>query len=58
MDKKKTNRREVISDTLMILGGITVSVGLGMVDVAAGVIAGGVLAMVFGWLIARGGDEV
>lgn len=57
MDKKKTNRREVISDSLMILGGITVSVGLSMVHVAAGVIAGGVLAMVFGWLIARGGGD-
>lgn len=57
MDKNKNNRREVISDVLMIIGGITVSVGLSMVHVAAGVIAGGVLSMVFGWLIARGGGD-
>lgn len=57
MDKNKSNRREVISDVLMIVGGITVSVGLSMVHVAAGVIAGGVLSMVFGWLIARGGGD-
>lgn len=57
MDKKKNNRREVISDALLIGGGAAVSVGVGMFHIAAGVIVGGLMAIAFGWLIAQGGDE-
>lgn len=57
MEKKtKHNRyREMISDSLLVGGGTAVSIGVGMVCTAAGIIVGGVLAMVFGWLIAVGG---
>lgn len=57
MDKKKHRRREIISDGLLIGGGIAVSVGVGLLHIAAGIIAGGVLAILYGWLIANGGDE-
>lgn len=57
MDKKKNNRREVISDCLLIGGGISVSVGVGLLHIAAGIIAGGVLAILYGWLIAKGGED-
>lgn len=50
-------KREIISDTLLATGGVAVSVGVGMLHVAAGIIVAGVLAMVFGWLIAQGGDD-
>lgn len=53
---KKKNRREVISDCLMVGGGVAVSVGVGLFHIAAGIIVGGALAMVFGWLVAQGGD--
>ena len=56
MDENKKDRCEAVSDALMVVGGIAVSIGLGMLHVAAGIIAGGILAMVFGWLIGRGGD--
>lgn len=55
MEEIKKDRREAISDSLMVVGGVAVSVGLGILHVAAGIIAGGILAMVFGWLIGRGG---
>lgn len=57
MDKNNHNRWEIISDSLLVAGGIAVSVGVGLLHIAAGVIVGGALAMVFGWLIGRGGDE-
>ena len=56
MKEKKRNGREIISDVLLVAGGTAVSIGAGMVYIAAGVIVGGVLAMAFGWLIALGGD--
>ena len=56
MKEKKRNGREIISDVLLISGGTAVSIGAGMVHLAAGLIVGGVLAMAFGWLIALGGD--
>lgn len=57
MDKNKHNRREIISDSLLVAGGIAVSLGVGLLHIAAGIIVGGALAMAFGWLIGRGGDE-
>lgn len=54
---KKKNRREIVSDCLMVGGGLAASVGVGLLNVAAGIIVGGVLAMIFGWLVAQGGDE-
>lgn len=57
MKSNKSNRQERISDALMVTGGIFVSVGVGLLHIAAGIIVGGALAMVFGWLIGRGGDS-
>lgn len=56
MDKKKHNRREVISDCLLVAGGTAVSIGVGLLHIAAGIIAGGVMAIIYGWLIAKGGE--
>lgn len=57
MEKKaKHNRyREMISDFLLVGGGTAVSIGVGMICTAAGIIVGGILAMGYGWLIAVGG---
>lgn len=57
MDKNKHNRQEIISDILMIAGGVAVSVGVGLLHIAAGIIVGGALAMAFGWMIGMGGDD-
>lgn len=57
MEKNKYHRREIVSDILMIAGSIAVSVGVGLLHIAAGIIVGGALAMAFGWLIGRGGDD-
>lgn len=56
MKEKKRNGREVISDVLLVAGGTAVSIGAGVLHIAAGLIVGGLLAMAFGWLIALGGD--
>lgn len=56
MNKNNHNRRELVSDTLMIVGAGAVSVGVGLLHIAAGIIVGGALAMFYGWLICRGGD--
>ena len=57
MKEKKRKGREVISDVLLVAGGSAVSIGAGVIHIAAGLIVAGVLAMVFGWLIALGGDS-
>ena len=57
MDKNKHNRRGIISDSLLAVGGIAVSVGVGLLHIAAGIIVGGALAIAYGWLIGIGGDE-
>lgn len=57
MEESKKKRQELISDCLMVAGGITVSIGVGLLHIAAGIIVGGALAMVFGWLIGKGGDD-
>lgn len=57
MKDKKRKGREVISDVLLVAGGSAVSIGAGVIHIAAGLIVGGVLAMAFGWLIALGGDS-
>ena len=51
---KKT--REILSDCLMIGGAVTMSCGVALIDLASGIIVGGVLAIVYGWLIGKGGD--
>ena len=58
--EKKTDeyrRREILSDCLLTGGGLAVSVGLGLLHIAAGIIAGGAFAIFYGWLIAQGGDK-
>lgn len=59
MDDKEieTRRREKISDCLLVGGGVAVSLGLGLLHIAAGVIAGGFFAIAYGWLIAQGGGK-
>ena len=44
-----------LPDALMVAGAGAVSAGAGMVYQPAGWIAGGVFALVAGWLTARGG---
>lgn len=56
MKEKKRNGREILSDVLLVAGGTAVSIGAGVIHMAAGLIVGGLLAMAFGWLIALGGD--
>lgn len=53
---KSNKKREIISDCLMVCGGIAVSIGVGLIYLSAGVIVGGVLAIAYGWLVGRGGD--
>lgn len=53
---KKHRWREILSDCLMVGGGAAVSFGIGLLHIAAGIIAGGVLAIVYGLLIGMGGD--
>lgn len=60
MKKKNLSERrirEVLSDSLLIAGGAAVSVGMGLLHIAAGVITGGIIAILFGWLIGQGGTE-
>lgn len=59
MDDKKDGirRREKLSDCLLVGGAIAVSVGIGLFHIAAGIIAGGALAILYGWLISQGGDQ-
>lgn len=59
MDEKKneTRRREKLSDGLLVGGAVAVSLGISLFHIAAGIIAGGILAIIYGWLIARGGDD-
>ena len=56
MKKKKRNRREFISDVLLVAGGAAVIIGAGVIHFAAGLIVGGLLAMGLGWLVDLGGD--
>ena len=56
MKEKKQNGREILSDVLLVAGGTAVSIGAGVIHIAAGLIVGGLLAMAFGWLIGLGGD--
>lgn len=58
MDKeKKPDRRELISDCLMLGGGLLLSIGAGISSVVAGLIVGGVVLMIYGILVAVGGDK-
>lgn len=57
MDKNKHNPRGIISDSLLVAGGIAVSVGVCLLHIAAGIIVGGALAIAYGWLVGIGGDE-
>lgn len=55
-DRNKKPRREIASDCLLIGGGVAVSIGIGLLHFAAGIISGGVIAIVYGLLIGIGGD--
>lgn len=56
MKSNKPRPREIVSDCLMTVGAIAVSIGIGLIHIASGIIAGGVLAVLYGWLIAKGCD--
>lgn len=56
MKEKKRRRREIASDVLLVAGGSAISIGAGVIHIAAGLIVGGVMAIAFGWLISLGGD--
>lgn len=57
-DKKdKIMRREKFSDCLLVGGAVVVSVGIGLFHIAAGIIAIGGFAILYGWLISQGGDQ-
>ncbi len=57
MKPNKPDKREVISDCLMVAGGVLLSVGAGVVNAAAGLIVAGLVAICFGILVAAGGDN-
>ena len=46
--------RSILPDVLMISGAGAISAGAGMVYPPAGWVVGGILAIVGGWLMARG----
>ena len=50
-------KREALSDCLMVGGAAAVSCGVALLNVAAGIIVGGLLAIAYGWLIGSGGDD-
>ena len=53
----RVKRRIPVGDSLMVVGAVLVTVGIGLSCVAAGVVAAGVFALVFGALLElRGGD--
>ena len=47
--------RSWVPDILMCAGACTVSFGVGLVHLPAGVVMGGGFALAAGWLLARGG---
>lgn len=53
----EARRREKLSDRCLVGGAIAVSVGIGLFHIAAGIIAGGILSILYGWLISQGGDQ-
>lgn len=57
MEGKNKCRREILSDCLLVSGGVAASIGVGLLHIAAGIIVAGVLTMLFGFLIACGGDD-
>lgn len=50
------NYKEIVSDSLMVGGAAAVSYGVALLNLAAGIIIGGLLAIAYGWMIGRG-DE-
>lgn len=54
---KRNDKRNIISDCLMVSGGVLLSIGAGMICAAAGVIVAGVITIVYGICIGRGGEQ-
>lgn len=54
---RKPDKRERISTVLLAAGGLLVSIGFGMIDPSAGVTVAGVISIVYGLLIDRGGSQ-
>lgn len=47
----------IMPTAIVVIGAVAVAVGIGMIYLPAGVIAGGALAMVAGVVLIRGGDD-
>jgi len=56
MLQKLTVSPRIVAGVVQIAGAAAVAVGVGMIDTAAGVIVGGVQAVVFGVALERGAD--
>lgn len=54
---RKPDKRERISDALMITGGLLLSVGAGMIEPAGGLIVAGIVSITYGALIGQGGNK-
>lgn len=54
---RKPDKRERISDALMIAGGLLLSVGAGMIEPAGGLIVAGIVSMTYGAMIGQGGNK-
>ena len=52
----KKKYREIVSDSLLIGGAAAVSYGVALLNLAAGIVIGGLLAIAYGWMIGMGGD--
>lgn len=49
--------RELCSDALVVIGAAAVAVGIGLIYLPAGIIAGGLLAIGIGWQLSQGGGD-
>lgn len=62
-DKENENRpvrpdcREILSDCMMVGGGVLLIIGAGISSFAAGLIVTGVVSILYGIFIAVGGDK-
>lgn len=56
MDRKSKKRVGLLTDIALILGAVTVTVGVALLCLPAGIIVGGIMELAGGVLYALGGD--